>query len=109
VVKWIGQGLQNVERLGWCKDDCPVGRFATGFNGQYRILRDPLVEDADFVDAAHNSAHLRNRGLCKFRLGIQRLKPTLNRKRLDVLRDVLAPTVNEVIAHEMFHDGRRIL
>ena len=47
VVKWIGQGLQNVERLGWCKDDCPV-------------VRDPLVEDADFVDAAHNSAHLRN-------------------------------------------------
>ena len=70
---------------------------------QNGILLDVLVQDADFVDAAHHTPHLRNRCPCKTVCLAERLEPPLNIERLDVFRDFVSETRNEVGAHDMLH------
>ena len=61
-MKNVCQGFQIVERLGRGDDDSGL---AACFDVEHGILRDPLVEHANFVNAAHDAPHLRNRRPCK--------------------------------------------
>jgi hypothetical protein len=60
-----------------------------------------LVQYADFVDAAHNAAHLRDRCPGKLVVRIERFQPALNIERLDVFRDFVAPAGDEVVADDV--------
>ena len=82
--------------MRWRDDDGLVVGLRARLYAQDRILLDVLVQDANLVDAAHDIPHLRNRRPCKtFRLAKQ-LEPPLNIERLDVFRDFVSETRNEV-------------
>ncbi len=70
-----------------------------------RILCDELVPESNFVDAEHDAPYLRYRRPGKSIGFVERLEPLLNLQRLDVLRDPLAETLDEVIADIMLNDG----
>jgi len=62
-----------------------------------------LMQDADLVDAAHDAPHLRNRRPGKTVRLVERLEPPLNIDRLDVFRDFVSETRDEIGAHDMLH------
>lgn len=67
------------------------------------------MDDPDLVDAAHDAPHLRNRGPGKMLLRVKRLQPALKVKGRDILRRLIAPVGDEIVADYVLHDGGGVL
>src|SRR5437667_12904033 len=78
--------------------DCPVGGPGTRLDVQHRILRDVFVQDADLVDAVHEAPQLCNRRPGKPAHFVEGFEPLLYFKWLDVLRDALTESFDDVVA-----------
>ncbi len=70
-MKHGGQGVENRKRLLRRDDDGAVVRLRARLDVQHGIRQDMLVQYADFVDAAHNATHLRDRCPGKFVVRIE--------------------------------------
>jgi hypothetical protein len=66
-----------------------------------------FVPEPDLVNTQHNAPYLRNRGPGKSICFIERLQPSLNLERLNIIRDVLAEPLDEVVANIMLKDRKR--
>src|SRR5947209_2686767 len=91
--------------MGWGDDDCPVGGLGTRLDVQHGILRYVFVQDADLIDAVHESPQLCNRCPGKPARFVKGFEPLLYFKRLDVLRDLLTESFDEVVADIVLNDG----
>src|SRR5580704_19640219 len=100
-----GQGFQNRQGMGRGDEDCPVSGLGTRLDVQHRILRDVFVQDADLVDAVHEAPQLCNRRPGKPTRFVKRFEPLLYFKRLEVLRDSLTESFDEVVADVVLNDG----
>ncbi len=64
-----------------------------------------FVQDADLVDAVHEAPQLCNRRPGKPAHFVKGFEPLLYFKRLDVLRDSLTESFDEVVADIVLNDG----
>jgi hypothetical protein len=90
-------------------DDGFVISLRARFDVHHRIFRDALMQDSNFVNAVHDAPHLRYRPPGKTAVLVKRLQPPLNIERLDVFRDFVSETRDEIGAHDLLDvaDGVR--
>jgi SAM dependent carboxyl methyltransferase len=69
------------------------------------ILRDVFVQDADLVDAVHEAPQLCYRRPCKPARFVKGFEPLLYFKRLNVLRDLLTESFDQVVTDIVLNDG----
>jgi hypothetical protein len=72
------------------------------------IAGDPLMPDADFIDAEHDAPYLRNRRLGESLLRVQRLEPALYAERFHVIGNLFTPAGDEIVPDIMLDDGYRV-